>query len=707
MLAIIKNIKVYNIIMVFIGILFPWSILFATPQLHIGYWGQVEGMVVFSHFLSAIVALLILKIGIINKEIRQYFLHPVVLLPALIGIYSIISSFFQMLPVLALYGSPQLGQGAFGYFSLSLLTVLYLYIFKIKNIKFLLLVNLLLVTLVITIGSFYPTITGVVISFFGFNDWMGIYFTAFILYTLHVLGTKKLIINRQILSFIFFLCLGPLFWKIDNNSSIALWLIISFAWFIWLINYYCDFRPKYFYKMFYNPLFFTLVPILLSIIMLLTSFIFWDGVTDQTNELTTIDLFSDTEPDELIDTNIFAHLGTLIARGSIVRILFEHLVSFKALVFGYGWGSTSELLLKSFTPEVFYQINTGNRVHFHTHNELFEHIFSIGLVGAFLYILYIYNIFRCSFKISIATSFLWLLYFSIGAFWFQWTSNISIQAMLAATLLVTDFKNVKYICSEKLNKLFNSIYFYSCYLIIVAIFLFYGAYIGFYTAFNHMDSNSAEDFINTSKESMISGNCSKNLYDFGKGGFQFSLKFNGFSNYYKNQAILYGVLNESDYRVLEWNLCASNEMINKKQASLELINVHINTLSMLSVLPGEIGIESRKRNKLYLDLWEDKVKVLLSYAPKRGDQAITLISYYLKNNDDKAVKRICYYLEKKSIYQGFCDLALGAVLLKEGRIDDGMALIDKSNKMGVLDSKHIDIDSSLELKNLLKLYKNK
>ena len=72
MKKIIKNIKIDNIIMIFIGILSPWSILFATPQLHIGYWGQVEGMIVFSHFFSAIVALLILKIGLFNKEVRQY-----------------------------------------------------------------------------------------------------------------------------------------------------------------------------------------------------------------------------------------------------------------------------------------------------------------------------------------------------------------------------------------------------------------------------------------------------------------------------------------------------------------------------------------------------------------------------------------------------------------------------------------------------------
>ncbi|MGY9060275.1 MAG: hypothetical protein ACKVHI_10885, partial [Candidatus Puniceispirillales bacterium] len=156
--------KLEGIILILIGMLFPWSIMFATPQLNFGYWGQVEGMVVFNHFMSGIVALLLLKVGLNNKEIRQYFSHPVVLLPIVIGLYSIIASAFHMLPVFSLYGSPQLGQGAFGYFSLSLLTVLYFYVFKTNKIKLLFFINLLTVLIVITVGSFFPVITGIVIS---------------------------------------------------------------------------------------------------------------------------------------------------------------------------------------------------------------------------------------------------------------------------------------------------------------------------------------------------------------------------------------------------------------------------------------------------------------------------------------------------------------------------------------------------------------
>ena len=682
--------KLEGIILILIGMLFPWSIMFATPQLNFGYWGQVEGMVVFNHFMSAIVALLLLKVGLNNKEIRQYFSHPVVLLPIVIGLYSIIASAFHMLPVFSLYGSPQLGQGAFGYFSLSLLTVLYLYVFKTNKIKLLFFINLLIVLIVITVGSFFPVITGIVISFFGFNDWLGLYFTAFIIYLIHLLEITNLKINKKVLGFIFFLLLGPLFWIIDNNSSSALWAIIFLVWSFWLISFYYNIKIKFLHQSIFNPLFFSLITIFLSVIMLASSYIFWDGKTDMTDQIT--------------NSKYWGHLATMVARGSIVRVLFEHLDGVQALLFGYGWGSTSELLLKSFTPEVFYQINTGNRVHFHTHNELFEHIFSIGLVGALFYIIYLYNIFKCSFKISMSITFLWLLYFCIGVFWFQWISNISMQGMLVALLLSNSHINTHYVFSEKIKALFNSIYFYTFYMIFVSMFLFYGAYIGYYTAANHMHSFQSHTLIKNAEESKITGNCSNNVYDFGKGGLQFSQKYNGFNNYYKNQVKDYGILNETDYMVLEWYMCAAEEIIKDNKASLELMNVHVNVLSTISVLPGKLGEQTRKNTKIYMNLWEKRLMQLMSLAPKRVDQATPLISYYLRNKNDDGVKRICSFFDNVRTYQGFCDLALGAIYLKEENFDEGIFLIKRANQNGVLDSKDVDKGTAKYLKSIITKY---
>ena len=395
---IIKISKIEKIILSAFALMLPWSIVFATPQLQIGYWGQVEGMVAFNHFCTAVIALLLLRVGFLNKHLREYAAHPIVLLPSLIAIYTIIASFSHRLPVLTMYGSPQLGEGAFWYFSLSLLTLLYFIVIQNSRLKTILFLNLLLLVLSVSIGSFYPVITGIVISFFGFNDWLAMYFTALFIAVMYFLTTIRINFNKDFIGLLLFLILGPLFWKIDNNSAILLWLILVFIWSFWLVSSYKILKNNYIIKFFYNPLFFTLVPIILSFVMVISSFIFWDGITNQTDQITSTD-------------NYLPHLATLIARGSIVRVLFEHLTNINALLFGYGWGSISELLIASFTPEVFYLINTGNRVHFHTHNEFFEHLFSVGIIGAFLYVYYTYLIFKFSFKKSISLSILWLLYF--------------------------------------------------------------------------------------------------------------------------------------------------------------------------------------------------------------------------------------------------------------------------------------------------------
>ena len=689
--------KIESIILFILSIVLPWSIITATPQLNIGYWGQVEGMIAFSHFMCAITALCLLTVGLKNQNYRILFASPLVLIPSLIGFYSIISAFFQRLPVLALYGSPQIGQGAFWYFSLAIITMLYLIFMNNKVYKSLIFLNCLLIMLTITIGTFYPTITGIVISFFGFNDWLAFYFTIFFLSLIYIVDFINIKVKKEILNFLIFLILGFVFWKINNNSALALWVIITFAWFFWILvdwlsSMLLTSKLRTFLKYLYNPYMFTLIPIFLSVMILSSSYIFWDGISNQTDELTSNYTWTGN------------HLGTLVARGSIIRVIFQDLISIKPLLVGYGWGSTSELLLSNFTPEVFYQINTGNRVHFHTHNDLFEHLISIGVAGAFLYALYIYNIFKYSFARSISLSFIWLLYFCLTVMWFQWISVLAFIGLFSALLIFNDDSNFN---STKLTNIFKSKIFYTLYICFISIFLFYGAYIGYFTASKHSKSFRATELIKISQESKITGSCSSKIYDFGKGAIQFSQKFNGFSNYYKNAVMIYGVLNDSDIDVLEWNLCASNELIIKNKASLELINVHINTLSMLSVLPGQYGIESRKRMIHYMSLWEEKLKLLVTVAPNRSDQVTPLISYYLNNGNDEGIKSMCQYLEKLSIYQGYCDLAMGSVSLNEGKITEGMIRIRRADNSGILDSDLVDKETAIELKNLLNLYENK
>ena len=69
------------------------------------------------------------------------------------------------------------------------------------------------------------------------------------------------------------------------------------------------------------------------------------------------------------------------------------------------------------------------------------------------------------------------------------------------------------------------------------------------------------------------------------------------------------------------------------------------------------------------------------------------------------INRICNYLKKGIYYQGFCDLALGSIEIKQGNFSRGISLIEKANNLGVLDSKDIDEETANYLKKLLKEHK--
>ena len=151
-------------------------------------------------------------------------------------------------------------------------------------------------------------------------------------------------------------------------------------------------------------------------------------------------------------------------------------------------------------------------------------------------------------------------------------------------------------------------------------------------------------------------------------------------------------------------MCASDELIRNKSASLELINVHINVLSTISILPGNEGTLTRVNSKKYMDLWEDKLNLLLSLAPKRIDQSTSLISFYLKNNNYEGIERICNKINKLGYYQGYCDLSLGAIYMERGSVEEGMFLIKRAYDNGILESENVDKETAEQLIEMLEKY---
>ena len=121
------------------------------------------------------------------------------------------------------------------------------------------------------------------------------------------------------------------------------------------------------------------------------------------------------------------------------------------------------------------ELRVGYNLHFHTHNELTEHLVSLGLVGGFLFLIYLYFIFKESSKFSFAAKLGWLLFFKINSFWFLWTGTFTVFAVVVSCFITYDFfliKKTKIFHNIKFNRLYLS-FFTICDLEIVSIISFF------------------------------------------------------------------------------------------------------------------------------------------------------------------------------------------------------------------------------------------
>ena len=158
----------------------PWVILGAIPRFQFGYWGQIEGQIVLTHIICSLLTINILVVLFRHKQLRFILWEPLIVIPAILGLFSVFSALFQRIPNVALYGSPQIGQGAFWYFDLSIMTLLYFMVWSNKNWRIPLLISIFLVILFVTLFSLRPDLGQYQLRFFFFFDYLCFYGLAFI-----------------------------------------------------------------------------------------------------------------------------------------------------------------------------------------------------------------------------------------------------------------------------------------------------------------------------------------------------------------------------------------------------------------------------------------------------------------------------------------------------------------------------------------------
>ena len=89
-------------------------------------------------------------------------------------------------------------------------------------------------------------------------------------------------------------------------------------------------------------------------------------------------------------------LDAPVVRGKLIETSLYSLDNFKNLLIGNGWAMIGDVLLQNMNPWHYDELRQGYNLHFHTHNEIAEHLVSVGLVGGLLFIIYIYFIFKYS-----------------------------------------------------------------------------------------------------------------------------------------------------------------------------------------------------------------------------------------------------------------------------------------------------------------------
>ena len=185
-----------------------------------------------------------------------------------------------------------------------------------------------------------------------------------------------------------FLILGIFFLFLDNRAAIIFFITTSLAAIFYFTFEFIK-KNNITVKMksiLFSEIMFVFIIILISFLILISSVYFWSD-----------------------DYSLPPHLkGTFldapIVRGKIFETSLYSLNNIKDLFIGNGWGLTADLIMENMSPWQYDELRLGYNLHFHTHNEIAEHLVSVGLTGVLLFIVYMYYLFKSSGKINFSSN---------------------------------------------------------------------------------------------------------------------------------------------------------------------------------------------------------------------------------------------------------------------------------------------------------------
>ena len=149
-------IKLDHIISSVFALLATWIIFAATPFFRLnGMYPQVDTQIIILHGICALMFFYQAILLVLNKYELRNFNNPLIILPFFLAILGLISSIFAQNFNTSLSGSPQIGQGVFWYFDLTIMLVIFSQVAHFKIVRLLLFSNLMIITSIVTFFTFF------------------------------------------------------------------------------------------------------------------------------------------------------------------------------------------------------------------------------------------------------------------------------------------------------------------------------------------------------------------------------------------------------------------------------------------------------------------------------------------------------------------------------------------------------------------------
>ena len=484
-------------------------------------------------------------------------------------------------------------------------------------------------------------------SFYYFTDYLCFYgVLCFILFTT---------INKNIyLNILFFIFLGIYFSFLENRAAVLFWITTAIAglgfWGLKLIIPYIDTRR--FKDIFYSNYMFVLIIILISLLTLISSIYFWSNEYNLSLNI----------KDTILDAPV--------VRGKIMETSLYGLNDLKSFLFGVGWGMVPDLLLENMNSWQYDELRLGYNLHFHTHNDLAEHLISLGIVGGVLFVLYIYFIFKESDKFSFASKLGWLLFFKINCFWFLWTGTLPLFAIVVSCFIFTDIKKNKlrtfFLKVSQVKRVSFSLLFFS-----IGALLFFGAIFSFSSTKVHsmLRYDRIIEHIKSKNDVNKKSKCLGFYSDFDRGGFLLERFLGRYADYIFSLNIK--DVDADAFSVLYELQCKANSIIEKNNYTFALLNTAMQIDSNFYYKFGDTE-EGREYLRKNYNKWFAKASIMSEKMPNRGDLILPFLSYASNNAKNEDALKVC--MNKVKGIEAFCDLILAKKILDQEDINQELIL---------------------------------